>query len=139
MPEQGPPYVARGARDARNRPGPLIARQPLGRLTARCSSNDIPTIPAGHQVAEQGQPQGGGGILDALGGIFGGGQKQPQAPTRGGRAPARQPDNLAVKVGKQVAGNLAAQVGRDVGAKVIGAMIGGAMVARIVMKSMKRW
>mgnify|MGYP006171684193 CR=1 FL=1 len=46
MPEQGPPYVARGARDARNRPGPLIARQPLklpfdAELHVGNSGNDV--------------------------------------------------------------------------------------------------
>ncbi|MBM3521409.1 MAG: DUF853 family protein [Alphaproteobacteria bacterium] len=82
---------------------------------------------AKQQAEEAAKPQGG--LLDALGGIFGGGGSGEAKPSAG-RTP-RQPQNLAVKVGKQVAGNLAAQVGRDVGAKLIGAMIGGAVGKQI--------
>jgi DNA helicase HerA-like ATPase len=119
-----PPRSFLGVLTAEERQAVIRQSPYLGRYDAREERES-----AAEQLAAPAQPQGGGGILDALGGIFGGGGNQPRA--RGGRPAPRQPDNIAVKVGKQVAGNLAAQVGRDVGAKVIGAMIGGAMGKQI--------
>jgi DNA helicase HerA-like ATPase len=87
--------------------------------------------------AAQAPQQGGGGLLDALGGIFGGGQATPAGRGR----TARQPESMAASIAKSVARNVASQVGRDLGGAVLGKYgrtAGGAILRGVLGSILKR-
>ena len=76
-------------------------------------------------------PTGGGGILDTLGGIFGGGAPAPGST----RARGRQPDGIGAAVAKSVARNVAAQIGRDLGGALggrYGRQVGGTILRGVL-------
>jgi DNA helicase HerA-like ATPase len=97
-----------------------------------------PQMPAEAQGQAAPAPAGGG-LLDALGSIFGGGGSAP-APT-GGKPRGRQPESITATIAKSVARNLAAQIGRDLGGAVAGKYgrtAGGAVLRGVLGSILKR-
>ncbi len=130
-----PPRSFLGAITAEERKAVVQRSLYLGRYEQReerdSASEQITTA---KQAPAAGQ---GGGLLDALGGIFGGGSSQP-APR--GRAQQRQPESIGATIAKSVARNVAGQLGRDLGGAVLGKYgrsAGGALIRGVLGSLLK--
>jgi DNA helicase HerA-like ATPase len=90
-------------------------------------------VSAAEQISGAGAPAaGGGGVMDTLGGMFGGGT----APPRRG-AGRRQPEGIGATIAKSVARNVAGQIGRELGGALFGryGRSAGAAILRGVLGS----
>jgi DNA helicase HerA-like ATPase len=125
-----PPRSHLGALTAEERRAVIAASPFLGRYD---QAED--RVSAAEQIAGTGAPQaggGGGGVMDTLGGMFGGGT----APARRGTG-RRQPEGIGTAIAKSVARNVAGQIGRELGGALFGryGRSAGAAILRGVLGS----
>ena len=130
-----PPRSFLGAITVEERKGIVQRSMYLGRYEQREERDS-----ASEQLTAAKQPApGSGGLLGALGGLFGGGGGASQPAPRG-RAQPRQAESMGATIAKSVARNVAGQLGRDLGGAVLGKYgrsAGGALIRGVLGSLLK--